>query len=88
MNRKLFFAYQPLIVKKHSAKIVPVRTRKVDDTYTFFVSSNNKLVIKTTYKDFGSFVTVSNEIIWDDPVSNETIKKNIREMYILDIDSM
>ena len=67
----------------------PAGTKHVNaNSDTVFVSSNKKLVVKTKYNDYGSFVTVVNDVSWDDPISNERMKKYVRELYILDADFM
>ena len=88
MNRRIFLSYQPHLIKRKIASIQPVNTKQVNNKDTTFVSSNKKLSIETTFNDRGSFVTVVNNVAWDDPISKETIKKQTRELYILDIDFM
>ena len=90
MNRRLFILGQPMLYKtdKPVAKIIPASTRQVNATDTIFTSNNGKLMITSVYDDYGSCVAVTNEIKWEDPITNTVMKKLNRDVYILEADNM
>lgn len=89
MNRRLFMV-QPVIFSTNfqKQKLTPVSTKQINSNDTIFMSENGKLTIQSVYDDYGSCVAVTNAIEWDDPVTNTTLKKLNRDLYILESDNM
>lgn len=91
MNRRLFLV-QPALMSTNrinkTHKATPVSTKQINSNDTIFVSENGKLTVQSVYDDYGSCVVVMNAIEWDDPVTNTTLKKLNRELYMLEIDNM
>ena len=89
MNRRVLLTTYPLYLNqaynRKLYKTVPVDTQKINNTDTFFVSRNKKLVINTFYEDNEDSVFVINNIQWQDPITNKIMKQTRRDVYILDM---
>jgi hypothetical protein len=90
MNRRLFIAFQPLMLNNNTNNkmVKPVNSKSNDNDDGIFVSQNRKLVIHREIIDYGSTVTVQTATVWDDPISNESITKYDKQLYILETDNM
>ena len=89
MNRRLFLLQPAILTASNKSKtITPVSTKQINSNDTVFLSENGKLKIQSVYDDYGSCVAVTNAIEWDDPVTNTTMKRLNRDLYILESDQM
>jgi hypothetical protein len=89
MNRRLFLIQPAFITTKtRIPKSTPVSTKQINSNDTIFLSENGKLTIQSVYDDYGVCVAVTNAIQWEDPITNTTMKKLTRDLYILESDNM
>tara|TARA_Y100000389_G_C17328120_1_gene446608 strand:- start:377 stop:655 length:279 start_codon:yes stop_codon:yes gene_type:complete len=91
LSRRLFFnlpiVYSQQVQNKYKSK--PSYEHKSKDYYDrLFVSNNEKLKIRTTFDDYNECVVVTNYIEWEDPITETTMSKQMRELYLLEKDQI
>lgn len=95
MNRRMFLNNPLLTIiptPKDTTRKEP-RTQHVSihtssDNVCIFKSKNEKFVAHTLYQDMNDSLVVHSLISWEDPLTQTTIRKVNKEVYILKGDSM